>query len=71
MARPLHASYTFHESYGELTRSLLSAIRKYNVSPSDYDYLVECYGRDYATIQREIIAHSPNGNYSDYLFRRA
>lgn len=63
-------TFTFHESYGELTRPLLSAIRKYNVSPSDYDYLVECYGRDYAAITREIIAHSPGGNYSDYHFRQ-
>ena len=59
---------TFHESYGELTKSLLRTIRKYNVSPSDYDTLVSFYGEDYAVIEREIVSHSPAGFFNGFLF---
>jgi hypothetical protein len=36
----------FHESYGEVSRAQLAAYRKFNVSPSDHDDLVERFGED-------------------------
>lgn len=61
-------STTFHESYGELTLSLLGAIDALNVSPADYDMIVdlyEMYGRqvDFDQIERFVRAHSKSGMY--------
>lgn len=35
---------TFHECFGELPKSLLTLIRKHNVSPADYYFMEELYG---------------------------
>jgi hypothetical protein len=37
---------TFHESYGEVSKAQLAAYRKFNVSPSDHNDLVEAFGED-------------------------
>jgi hypothetical protein len=36
----------FDESYGELSFAQRQAYRKFNVSPSDHDDLVEKFGKD-------------------------
>lgn len=62
---------TFHESYGDLTVSLLRAIKRYNVSPSDYQSLESQYGEDYDTIEREIkIFSRETGSFSEYRWRQ-
>lgn len=43
---------TYHESYGYVTRQALVAIRRYNVSQSDYDGILADLGLDW---------HSGNG----------
>ena len=42
MARPEVLIY--NEWYGDVTRAQLAAYRKFNVSPSDHDVLVEEFG---------------------------
>lgn len=37
---------TFHESYGEVSKAQLAAYKKFNVSPSDHDDLIESFGED-------------------------
>lgn len=55
----------FDESYGDLTRPLLAAIRKYNVSPSDYRDLEVAYGEGhYSAIHNAIQRFSINGSFS-------
>lgn len=38
---------TFHESYGQVRKDTLRLIRKYNVSPADYDTLLAACGWDW------------------------
>ena len=57
---------TFHESYGPLTASLLRAIKKHNVSPSDYDALMSEYGGNFDLIERDIKIFSTNGSFNVY-----
>ncbi len=54
---------TFHESYGDVTIAQLRAYRKYNVSPSDHDDLVDKYGDDHDAITQAVIRLSPDGMF--------
>jgi len=58
-------SMTFHESYGgEITRPLLTAIRKNNVSPMDYMMLEDEFGQgNYSAIQAAVKERSTSGSY--------
>lgn len=40
-------SMTFHESYGELPKRVLTLIRRYNISPADYDQILNAFGYVY------------------------
>ena len=61
----------FHESYGDLTVSLLRAIKRHNVSPSDYQSLESQYGDDYDLIEANIKTFSAdNGSFSEYHWRQ-
>ena len=44
----------FHEYYGEVTREQLNAYRKYNISQTDHDTLVEHFGDNPKVIVRAI-----------------
>lgn len=57
----------YHESYGEVQVKTLNMIRKYNVSPSDFDELCGIFGCDEEYIQDAIVEYSPNGFYNQYL----
>lgn len=49
------AKMVYDENYGDLTFALRTAIRKFNVSPADYDDLVSEFGEgNYAEIQDAI-----------------
>ena len=62
---------TFHESYGDLTVSLLRAIKRYNVSPSDYQSLESQYGQDYDRIEADIkVFSASNGSFNEYRWRQ-
>ncbi len=59
------ATMVYHESYGQITKALLAAIRKNNVSPSDYDMLCDDFGQEnHDVILAKIKEWSPDGNYN-------
>lgn len=54
----------FHESYGDVTRAQLAAYRKFNVSPSDHDDLVNQFGEnEHAAITAYVKENSESGSY--------
>lgn len=63
---------TFHESYGPLPTVVLRDIRKFNVSPADYDAVLAHFGRTWqaaglfsaetwSQIHDFIVSHSSDG----------
>lgn len=59
------AKMVFDEMYGKLTFAQRAAYRKYNVSPSDHDTLVDKYGADnHADITAAVKRNSPQGMFS-------
>lgn len=64
------AKMVFDEMYGELTFAQRAAYRKYNVSPSDHDDLVDMFGEtNHADITAAVKEFSSNGNFSAYEMR--
>ena len=64
------AKMVFDESYGELTYAQRAAYRKFNVSPSDHDTLVDTFGKGaHAKITAAVKAASPSGMFSDWTLR--
>jgi hypothetical protein len=59
------AKMVFDESYGELTYAQRAAYRKFNVSPSDHDMLVDKFGADnHDKITDAVKKFSRNGMFS-------
>lgn len=63
----------FNEWYGELRQSTLNLVKKYNVSPADFDMLLDDwtdnYGQtDWFGLNNTIRKRSPNGYYQPVLF---
>lgn len=56
----------YDESYGELSYAQRAAYRKHNISPSDHDSLVYCFGaRAHAEITEEVKRQvAENGRFS-------
>lgn len=52
----------FNENYGELPKSLLSLIRRHNVSPADYDIL-EFSGMSFSDMEAHIKSNLRDGMY--------
>jgi N12 class adenine-specific DNA methylase/superfamily I DNA/RNA helicase len=65
---------TFHESYGDVTKRELRAIKKHNVSPSDHRALSDAYGDDHDAIEAAITDpknHLGDSNsFSEYQWRK-
>lgn len=73
---------TFHESYGTLPKSTLALIRKYNVSPADFDMMCDLLGfaawvpatvrldgePDWSVIDEHIVSNSETGMYRPRFF---
>lgn len=67
---------TFHESYGTLPKSTLRLIRKFNVSPADYDFIMmessRIFGEDgevdWSVIDEHIVSNSETGMYRPTFF---
>ena len=58
------ATMTYHESYGDLTVSLNRALKRYNVSPMDYQMLEDEFGEgNYDTILAAVKQRSEGGMY--------
>jgi len=59
------STITYHESYGEVSAAQLRAYRKYNVSPSDHDSLIEIIGEEnHDVIVEAVKEYSPNGSFN-------
>ena len=57
----------FDEAYGTLSYAQRAAYRKYNVSPSDHDDLMQVYGEsNHAGITAAVLRHSPDGMFLSY-----
>lgn len=54
-------SMTFHESYGDLPRPLLTLYRRFNVSPADHDRLMLVADGDWNMILELVNLHSSAG----------
>lgn len=73
---------TFHESYGTLPHFTLTLIRRYNVSPADFDLMTDLLGfdawipsdgvnvgrPDWSVIDDHIISNSETGMYRPCFF---
>lgn len=60
----------FHESFGPVSPSLMTAITRFNVSPSDWDMMLMRWGYQwgdgglpFSAIENHIISHSQMGYY--------
>lgn len=54
----------YDEWYGELTVAQRNAYRKFNVSPSDHDFLTDAFGEaDHDVITRFVKDHAADGMY--------
>ena len=74
--------YTFHESYGSLPTKTMRLIRKYNVSPADFDLMTDLLGfaawvpatvrqdgePDWSVIDDHIVSNSETGMYVPRFF---
>lgn len=64
------AKMVYDESYGELTFAQRAAYRKYNVSPSDHDDLVDMFGENaHAAITAAVKKYSARGMFSTFDMR--
>ena len=68
---------TFHEFYGNLPKSTLRLIKKYNVSPADFDLMADLLGfdawtpgvgADWSVIDDHIVSNSETGMYRPRFF---
>lgn len=71
---------TFHESYGNLPASTLALIKRHNVSPADFDLMLDSFmfqvadvtspavAATWDDINDHITANSPNGYYVPRYF---
>lgn len=60
---------TFHESYGNLPKTTLRLVKRYNVSPADFDMITDILGfMEWSDINLHIIENSPNGYYVPRCF---
>ena len=69
MTKPLNEDMTFHESYGMLPKHLLRMVKRFNVSPADWNELTDLHGTDWEGIREVIINSITPGtrNYSSFL----
>jgi hypothetical protein len=60
---------TFHEFYGTLPESTLRLIRKFNVSPADFDLMTDLLGNcQWADVEDHIVSNSETGMYVPRFF---
>lgn len=62
---------TFHESYGELPESTLRLIKRSNVSPMDYEMLLDKFGRvdtHFPDVEAFIKEHTVDKSYRPPLY---
>ena len=71
--------FTFHESYGHLPVSTLRLIKKFNVSPADFDLMLDILNAGtssgvfvvneaWAEVNEHIVSNSDTGMYRPRFF---
>lgn len=82
MSNDNNSHMTFHESYGSLPKNTLRLVKSKNVSPADFDYMLDQFmfaskdvGDDspecratWSEVNTHIIENSPNGYYTPRYF---
>lgn len=68
-------SMTFHESYGDIPKGLLTLYRRHNVSPADHDLILASFGLTWQSpvipwsdVLDFVLAHIENGSLSLPLY---
>lgn len=73
-------SLTFNENYGYLPTSTLRLVKKFNVSPADFDLILDSFmfnfaelaggaaSRAWLTVNDHILQNSANGYYQPRMF---
>lgn len=56
-------SMTFDENYGELPTIVLGAVKRYNISPADFD-LIMTLASDWDDVYSHIVRNSQSGHYN-------
>lgn len=65
------AKMVFDEMYGELTFAQRAAYRRYNVSPSDHNDLIDTFGEgEHAAITAAVKKYSTSGMFSTWDMRK-
>lgn len=71
---------TFHESYGNLPVNILSLVKRFNVSPADFDMMLDLLGFEgivdgvhdaktaWQAIGQHIVSNSETGMYRPRFF---
>lgn len=63
---------TFHESYGSLPKSTLRLIKRHNVSPADFDFMLDMFSgtveEGWEWVDQHIVENSPTGYYQPRYF---
>lgn len=63
---------TFHESYGHLPKSTLRLVKRYNVSPADFDFILDQFmgpvPAGWSWVDDHIVSNSGTGIYRPRFF---
>lgn len=60
---------TFHECYGNLPVKTLRLIKRNNVSPSDFDFMLDQFSlNDWSQVDDHIVSNSDTGMYRPRFF---
>lgn len=62
----MNLTMTHHESYGILPVHLLRMVKRFNVSPADWDGLTTAHGTNWETIRETIGANLIGTSYSSF-----
>lgn len=63
---------TFHESYGTLPKSTLRLVKKFNVSPADFDLMLDMFSgtvqEGWSWVDQHIQENSKSGYYTPRFY---
>ena len=65
----MYMKMNYHEQYGDIPTPVLRIVRKFHVSPSEYDSLIYEYGEDWISIIQVIKDFSVGGYYCESDWR--
>lgn len=66
------SNMTFDEYYGHLPKDVLRAVKKFNVSPADFDFILDQWGgsipEGWSWVKEHIVSNSETGMYIPRYF---